>query len=207
MFRVRRSSFIALIVVAAALGALWVLRGGRELHGVPLNARPAPGFSLTAPYRGPVTLADFQGDAVLLTFGRPSCGAACNPQLATLKDAVSRLGSRRVDVRVLFVTLESDGMNEQGLLAFVQDQDLGFTGLMGDPANTWETAEKYQAIVRSVPDSVLMEAATVDGSDGPGDARAPRWIYGIDRNGVLRVAWGPADPGAVARDVRTLLRF
>lgn len=204
MFRIRKSSLITLVFVLLLLAAVYWVRGGRELHGTPLTPTPTPGFTLDAPYRGPVSMAAFRDEVVLLTFGRPSCGEACNPQLATLRDVVGRLGTRRQDVRVLYVTLEPERTNEQQLLAFVQDQDLGFTGLSGDSAEIWELAADLRSAVRASVDSIRATAGadstTASVPESPG-------IYGIDRRGRLRVAWGPDDPGLVVRDVRALLRF
>jgi len=198
MFRVKKPALFVLIAVVLILGGLFLLRPGRIAAGVPLDA-PAPDFRLDAPYRGPVSLASYEGDAVLLTFGRPSCGADCSPQLADLADAAARLGDRRGDLRVLFVTLESH-LNETELLAFVQDHDLGFTGLLGDTAATRALAAAYREAETTVPDSVVAAAPLAPSPD------APR-IYGIDRSGTLRAVWGPGDPALLARDIRTLLRY
>ncbi len=208
MFRVRTASLIVLVALILLLGGLFLLRGGPGIAGVPLDT-PAFDFRLEAPYRGPVTLTDYQGDAVLLTFARPSCDD-CNPQLATLADAVARLDNRRRDLRVLVVSLEPVASDR--LLAFVQDHDLGFTGLFGDPAAAREAEAAYRAAESSVV-----------GTDGPAVGGAPRdsivaaaplapvpagpRIYGIDRNGTLRAVWGPGDPAVLARDIRTLLRY
>ncbi|MFO7892460.1 MAG: SCO family protein [Longimicrobiales bacterium] len=198
MFRVRKASLVTIIAVVLLLGGLYLLRGSRAIAGIPLDT-PAPDFRLDAPYRGAVSIASYQGDAVLLTFGRPSCGAGCNPQLTTLADALDRLGDRRNDVRVLFATLEAD-LNEQQLLAFVQDYDLGFTGLRGDSTAVRELAAAYREAEATVADSVVSAAALAPAADGPR-------LYGIDRSGTLRAVWGPDDPAALARDIRTLLRY
>ncbi len=203
MFRVRKPALFVLIAVALILGGVFLLRPARIDAGVPLDT-PAPTFRLDAPHRGPVTLASYAGDAVLLTFGRPSCGDACSPQLATLSAALDRLGSRRGRVRVLFVTLEPD-LNETELLAFVQDHDLGFTGLLGDSATTRRLAAAYRAAERTVADSVLADSIVAAAPLAPADD-GPR-IYGIDRGGRLRAVWAPGDPAALARDIRALLRY
>lgn len=198
MFRVQKPALFVLIAVVLILGGLFFLRPTRIAAGVPLDA-PAPDFRLDAPYRGPVSLASYRGDAILLTFGRPSCGTDCSPQLADLAHAVARLGDRRGEVRVLFVTLEAD-LNETQLLAFVQDRDLGFTGLLGDTTATRALAAAYRETETTVPDSVVAAAPLAPGPDGPR-------IYGIDRDGTLRAVWGSGDPGLLARDIRTLLRY
>jgi peroxiredoxin len=193
MSRVRT---VFLVVLAALiLGGVYLLRGTRTLAGVPLDA-PAPDVRLQAPYRGPVSLSGFAGEPVLLTFGRPSCDS-CNPHLTALADAVARLGDRG-DLRVLYVSLEP--VSGQELLAFVQDHDLGFTGLYGDSAIVARAATAYREATASVPDSVVAAASLAPAPD------APR-IYGIDRTGTLRAVWGPGDPAALARDIRLLLRY
>ena len=201
MFRARKSSLIILAVVLLLLVAVYWARGGRELQGLTLAPAPAPTFTLDAPYRGAVSPATYRDDVVLLTFGRPSCAAACNPQLGTLRDALGRLGSRRQAVRVLYVTLEPDRMNEQQLLAFVQDHDLGFTGLLGDSAEIHRLARDLNEAVGTALDS--LRAANPD--DSVAAPASPR-VYGIDRQGRLRVVWGPDDPAVMVRDIRALLR-
>lgn len=86
------------------------------------------------------------------------------------------------------------------LLAVVQDYDLGFTGLGGDSAGVRELAAAYRKAETTVDDSVVAAAPLAPAVDGPR-------IYGIDRGGTLRAVWGSDDPAALARDVRTLLRY
>lgn len=229
MFRVRKASLFTLVAVLLLLGGVYLLRRDRALAGVPLDA-PAPAFRLEAPNRGPVSLADYEGDVVLLTFGRPSCAPGCTPQLATLADAMGRLGDRRSDVRVLIVTLDPDP-DDPTLLAFTQDYDLGFTGLRGDSAAVrqleaaYREAERYTAgpdgVTATIAGDSLRAGSTVTDPIRAGstvadsirataalapDADGPR-VYGIDRAGRLRAVWGPGDPVVLARDIRTLLRY
>lgn len=199
MLRARTLS-IPLVALILALGAVLWLRSSRTLQGVVLTPEPAPDFVMEAAYRGAVSLTDFRDRVVLLTFGRPSCGDPCNPQLGTLEAALDRLGDRRRNVRVLYVTREPDRMTLQELLAFVQDRDLGFTGLAGDTAEIRLAMAAYRRAETAVPDSVRAAAAA---APGPSEPR----IYGIDPDGVLRVLWGPGDPAVIARDVRALLRY
>lgn len=187
MFRVRKASLYALVILALGLGGI-VLLTPTTFEGTAIDA-PAPALRLEAPYRGTVELADLRGDVVLVTFGRPSCAPGCTRQLTVVSEALDRLGDRRSDVRVLFVNLDPDP-EPAGLLAFVQDHDLGFTGLGGDSAAIRAVAAAY-------------EAAASEAAGAP--VPAPR-VYGIDRTGVLRVVWTATDPDVLARDLRVLLR-
>ncbi len=81
----------------------------------------------------------------------------------------------------------------------MQDHDPGFTGLRGDGAAARELEATYRAAVRGSGPRATSRSAAPD----PGTA----WIYGIDPNGTLRVAWSPGQPDALARDVRILLRY
>ena len=200
MFRVRKASLYALLAIAVALGGYVLLRDPGSVHAVSLST-PAPALGLPAPYRGPVELEALAGDVVLLTFARPSCAPVCTPQLATLADAVDRLGYAREDVRVLVVSLEP-AVRPPELLAFVQGYDLGFTGLYGDTVAVRRVARAYRAAeagaTRADPDTGDEAAGT--------DGRELR-IYGIDRAGVLRAIWGTVDPVTLSEDIRTLLRY
>lgn len=194
----KRALFIAAAAILAAV-ALYVVRGDSSFEGLEVPAARAPAFTLEAPYRGPVTLSDLAGHAVLLTFGRPSCGDACNPQLATVTDALTRLGDRRERVRALYVALDDDGIDDPGLLAFLQAHDLGLTGLRGDADATRSLARAYRAVEATASDSVRAAAGLGDPAD------APR-IFGIDPSGVLRVVWATGQAERIARDTRLLLR-
>ncbi|MDX1675336.1 MAG: SCO family protein [Longimicrobiales bacterium] len=200
MFRVRKASLYTLLALAVALGGYVLFRGPGSFHGVSL-ATPAPALGLQAPHRGLVELDALAGDVVVLTFARPKCAPACTPQLATLAAAVDRLGYARQNVRVLVVSLDP-AVTPPELLAFVQDHDLGFTGLYGDSTAVDRAARAYRAAAATAMEArwaPVDEAAVPDGREAQ--------VYGIDRGGVLRVVWGTIDPVTLAEDIRTLLRF
>ena len=119
--------------------------------------------------------------AVLLFFGYTSCPDACPTPLAKLRRVMEILGERRSDVRVLLVTVDPEVDDPQTLREYVQNFDLGFTGLTGDPDTLAEVAASF-GIYAGAPD----EPAGGSGAAGP---EAPHAGHGHDDDSV-------ATPGA-----------
>ena len=65
-----------------------------------------PGFTLQS-VNGPVSLDSFRGKYVLLYFGYTSCPDICPITLATLTQALAKLGNKKAaDFQVIFVSVD-----------------------------------------------------------------------------------------------------
>ncbi|MCY0886298.1 MAG: SCO family protein [Firmicutes bacterium] len=69
----------------------------------PLNGRPAPGFTLIDQNGKPVSLSDFRGKAVVLTFLDPLCYSSCPIIAAQMVEADHLLGARAQRVELVAV--------------------------------------------------------------------------------------------------------
>src|SRR3954465_258158 len=71
------------------------------------NKMPSLDFTLTRAKDGNVvTSKDYRGQVVVLEFGYTHCPDVCPTTLSNLTSALSQLGDKAKDVRVLFVTVD-----------------------------------------------------------------------------------------------------
>ncbi len=192
---------LVLIVVAAAAAVVVPRLGPPELHGTDLGpASEARDFTLQAADRGAVRLSEFRGRAVLLFFGYTSCPDTCPLTLSKLQRAMELVGDRRRDAQVILVTVDPSLDSPQRLREYVQGFDLGFIGLGGEPVELAEVARSFGAWAGEP------EAAHAEHS-----ARLiphTSHVFGIDREGRLRILWGPElTAEQIAEDLQSLLRL
>lgn len=102
------------------------------------------GFELADPAGRLRTLADFRGQAVILSFGYTTCPDVCPTTLARLAAAMQALGPAAARVQVLFVTLDPERDSSQRLQEFVPWFHPSFLGLRGDAAQTRRVAEEFR---------------------------------------------------------------
>ena len=143
------------------------------------------------------TLADFRGKAVVLFFGYTQCPDVCPTTLATLAEAMKRLGGDADRVQVLFVTIDPERDTAALLAQYVPAFDPRFLGLRGDADATARTAKEFRVIYQKVP-GTSPGSYSMDHSAGS---------YVFDPQGRLRlyVANGQG-PDVFAHDLRELLR-
>ncbi len=201
-----------LAVAAAALvavAALWTaMPRPAAVHGTTYEpVAPAPEFRLTDHDGRSVSLAELRGRPVLLFFGYTPCPDVCPLTLQRLARAVKALGGDADDVRVLLVTVDPARDTPAVLKAYAARFGPFVTGLTGAPEELERARRGYGAYVA--------ERAGAGEHAGHG---APRTslaemvhssvVYGIDREGNLRVVISdPATGDEVRDDVRTLARL
>ena len=154
-------------------------------------------FALEDPKGNVRRLADFRGKAVVLFFGYTQCPDVCPTTLATLSEAMQRLGSEAERVQVLFVTVDPERDTAALLEQYVPAFDPRFLGLRGDADATARTAKEFKVIYQKVP-GASPGSYTMDHSAGS---------FVFDPQGRLRlyVANGQG-PEVFAHDLRELLR-
>ena len=153
-------------------------------------------FALRDPGGHTRTLADFRGKAVVVFFGYTQCPDVCPATLATLADAMKRLGADADRVQVLFVTVDPERDTPQLLARYVPAFDPRFLGLYGDADATARTAKEFKVIYQKVP-GPTPGTYTMDHSAGS---------YVFDPNGRLRLFVSNGQGAEVfAHDLRALL--
>ncbi len=117
-----------------------------------LAAPPRGGDFTLASARGPVSLKDFRGRAVLLFFGYTSCPDVCPTSLAAVGQALSGLsGAEQERVRALFVSVDPARDTPAGLADYVAFFHPNIVGLTGNPAELAELAARYGAVFTAQP--------------------------------------------------------
>lgn len=156
---------------------------------------PAPGFTLTDHTGGTRRLADFRGRAVLLFFGFSHCPDVCPLTLAKLGKVLDALpGSAARDVAVLLVTVDPVRDTPPVLAEYVAQFGEQTVGLTGGAQLLGELRRAYGAYAGH--GAQHQEMVHTDA------------VFGIDRNGQLRMLLHPELPAAeMARSVRALLRY
>jgi protein SCO1 len=111
-------------------------------------------FNLTDQDNRSVSAADFRGKIVLLYFGYTHCPDACPTTLATLADAMHRLGASAAQMRVLFVSVDPERDTPEALKRYVSFFGPQFVGLRGDEAELTSLSKRYRiAYHREPPDA------------------------------------------------------
>jgi protein SCO1 len=144
-------------------------------------------------------LSDLKGKVTLVFFGYTHCPDVCPLTLAELADLVKTLGDQRQDVAVVFVTTDPERDTQERLAEYVPVFDPAFYGVYVAPADQETVKKGYGAYAAKVVDDKQADATQyfVEHSG---------YIYLIDREGNLRVAFGYSEPkDKLLRDVEYLL--
>ncbi len=134
-------------------------------------------LALTDHTGAPRTLADWRGKLVVLFFGFTQCPDVCPTTLATMADAMKRLGPDAERVQVLFVTVDPERDTQAVLAPYVTAFDPRFVGLYGDKDATARAAREFKVFYQKVP-------GRTEGTYGIDHTAAS---YVIDAQGRLRL--------------------
>jgi len=207
---------LALAAVVAGVGAYaaWLAASARPaFHGTTYDpVAPAPDFRLVDPAGRAVTLADYRGRPVLVFFGYTRCTDFCPLTLDRLSRAVRELGPKAGGARIVLVTVDPAHDTPAALAGYVARFGGRVEGLTGDPA---ALAAAWRAYSVHVAPGVAPPAAMEHGAHpaSPSSALTPEVahsgvVYGIDRNGALRVVLPDgATDGETKDDIRALARL
>ena len=198
----------ALIVAAAVAYGAWSATPGPRFHGTTYEeVSAAPDFRLVDHDGRPVTLASYRGHPVLLFFGFTHCPDVCPLTMSRLSRVVRDLGGRAEEVRVLLVTVDPARDTPAAMKAYVERFGAFATGLTGDPAAVARAMAGYGAHILPPPPNVP-GAHAAHAPAKPGAIPHTAVVYGIDREGRLRVVISDAASEEETRDdVRTLARL
>ncbi len=187
----RRSIALLLIAALAACNA-----GGPSFQSSDITGSSfGRDFQLKDPQGRTRTLADFKGKAVVLFFGYTQCPDVCPTTLASLAEAMKRLGPDADRVQVLFVTVDPERDTPALLAQYVPAFDRRFLGLYGDADATARTAKEFKVLYQKVAGPT--GNYTMDHSAG---------TYVFDPQGRLRLYVSNGQgPDVFVHDLRELL--
>jgi protein SCO1 len=118
--------FLPLLVAAAPAGAEIRLKAGAFSP-----PRDAPDFSLRGSDGSEITLSQFKGRVVLLSFGFTFCPEVCPTTLGTLAQVRQDLGPVAKQVQVIFVTVDPERDDVETMRNYVTAFDDSFIGGTG----------------------------------------------------------------------------
>ena len=168
------------------------------LQGTDLGSVAAPGFRLNDQFGNPISLSQFRGHPVVLTFLYTHCPDACPLIADKLHLTLEKLGSQSTSVDVLAVSTDPQNDTLQSAYNFSQVHHMlnQWHFLLGDKATLTPIWSDYH--VGSV--DVTPTAAS------PGTIDHTTAIYLIDQQGHERVFFAEDfDPSVLAKDLQTLL--
>ena len=215
---------LGLILAAPILFvALLACSSTEAILGTELTAREtATSFTLTNQFAQPVSMTDYRGKVVLLTFLYTNCPDICPVTTAKIHDAYVLLGDDVKDLAVVAVSVDPECDTPEEARAFSDQWQMTdrwdfLTGPRDDLETIW-TAYYIDPSLDSSSGEADASAATSHTRPTGGVAAFRRDIterylvthsspvYLIDREGIVRVLHTlPFEPEALAQDVRALL--
>jgi protein SCO1 len=137
--------------------------------------QPAPDFTLRNSLGKPVSISQFRGKAVLLTFIYSHCPDVCPLIVGNLHSALEQLGPQASKMQVVAVSVDPKGDTPKAVNQFIANHEM--TGrmeyLVGTKKQLAKVWKKYGVSVAGTPDSREVDhSASVYGITGKGTAVA-----------------------------------
>jgi protein SCO1/2 len=197
----RAALILAFAALAALASLLLVLSRDAPQHASlepPLpKIAPAPEFVLTSQDGAPVTLADFRGKVVAVTFILTMCTATC-PVLTPMMSFVQDQLGNDFGTKIAFVSITVDPERDTAevLKQYAQAFGANLAGwsfLTGSPQAIREVTHRYGVYASKT---------------GDGDVEHTFLTSIVDPRGILRVQYLGVrfDPGEFRRDLLSLLK-
>ena len=136
--------------------------------------RMAPDFSLHGSDGKNLSLSQYRGKVVMLSFGFTSCTEVCPVTLAVLAQTRKQLGAAAKDVQIIYITVDPERDDAEHMRKFLEIFDPTFIGGTGTGAQLSKVREAYGITATKRP---------VDGG-GYGIVHSS-YVYLIDRAGNL----------------------
>lgn len=205
-----RLSVVTLAALVVVIVALWGTRGAlvsnapvippttpqtdpSGLQGTYLGEIPAPGFQLTDQAGHSISLAQFKGEPVVLTFLYTHCPDACPLTAEKLHQTMLALGSNAQKVGVIAISTDPKGDTSSTALSFTNTHHM---------EGYWHYLLGTHAQLSPVWTSYAVDAAPASGST----VTHTTAVYVIDQQGRERVFLGDDFTSAqLAADLQLLL--
>lgn len=108
-------------------------------------------FSLTDQNGRVRTQNDFRGRFMLIYFGYSYCPDVCPTTLAEMDAALGKLGSRRIRVVPVFISIDPERDTPQVLKVYMKAFGPDFVALTGSTQNIGKAAKAYHVYIRKHP--------------------------------------------------------
>lgn len=178
----RRGILVALTLVLAALTVMLLMTPRQP--PLPVLDDLGGDFTLPSTLGRDASLADFEGELVLLNFGFTSCPDVCPTVLAKMRALLLDAEALGITLRPLFVTLDPERDSLATLTGYLGHFHPAFVGFTG-------TREQIDAVAAQF--RVLHERRNLESSmDYVIDHSSH--IYLIDRHGRVRAMFGGSHP-------------
>lgn len=185
----------ALVLVSGVLIGLAFRDGAKGVAGSPLGAAIGGNFSLVDQNDKPFTQADLKGKWNLVFFGYTHCPDVCPTALNDLSLALDRLGDRKKDVGIVFISVDPDRDTPAVLKSYVDSFGGPIEALTGPAAAVAQAAKDYRVYYAKHPRS-----------DGGYDMDHSALIYIMDPQGRFTATFTPDDtPDTMASRLKKLL--
>jgi protein SCO1/2 len=145
-------AFAGLLVVAAGvLLALAMRETPRGAAGTALASAIGGPFHLIDQNGKPVSDADLKGKWQLVFFGYTHCPDTCPTALNEIALALDRLGMKRDEVEIVFITVDPERDTPDVLKSYVQSFDAPIIALTGSPDAVAQAAKAYRVFYAKHP--------------------------------------------------------
>jgi protein SCO1/2 len=134
----------ALILAAGALLAIAFRDNPRGAAGTMLASAIGGPFHLVDQNGKPFTEANLKGKWHLVFFGYTHCPDTCPTTLNELSLAMDKIGKKRDEVDVVFVTVDPERDTPEVLKSYVQSFDAPIVALTGTPDEVAQAAKAYR---------------------------------------------------------------
>jgi protein SCO1 len=140
-----------LVVAAGVLLALALRETPRGAAGTALASAIGGPFQLIDQNGKPFSDADLKGKWHLIFFGYTHCPDACPTALNEMSLALDRLGMKRDEVGVVFITVDPERDTPDALKSYIQSFDAPIVALTGSPEAVAQAAKAYRVFYAKHP--------------------------------------------------------
>jgi protein SCO1/2 len=140
-----------LVIAAGVLLALALRETPRGAAGTALASAIGGQFQLIDQNGKPFSDANLKGKWHLIFFGYTHCPDACPTALNEMSLALDRLGTKRDEVGVVFITVDPERDTPDVLKSYVQSFDAPIVALTGSPEAVAQAAKAYRVFYAKHP--------------------------------------------------------
>jgi len=140
-----------LVIAAGVLLALALRETPRGAAGTALASAIGGQFQLIDQNGKPFSDANLKGKWHLIFFGYTRCPDACPTALNEMSLALDRLGIKRDEVGVVFITVDPERDTPDVLKSYVQSFDAPIVALTGSPEAVAQAAKAYRVFYAKHP--------------------------------------------------------